>query len=428
MKSTVDVAIVGAGPYGLSLAATLRSLGIEHRIFGVPMQTWAEHMPKGMHLKSPAFGSSLYDPSGNLSFEGYCKAKGLPYDDISLPIPLATYVEYGRAFQEQLVPNLEQVEVTGIEQDGSDFALTLATGERMLARNVVMATGIRDQSYLPPQAHGLPSELVSHTWDHASVGKFRGRSVAVIGGGASALDFAALAADAGAHVQVFVRKDAVKIFDPPAMHRPLLKRLRHPWTGLGTGWKSLACINLPLLFRHLPETFRLDFLRKHLGPSGDWIIKKTIRERVRVFTGVNLSEARREGAKLRLRFSTELGPHEAVVDHLVAGTGYRTDLDRLTFIDANLRAGIKRLSDGSPALNAHFEASVPGLYFVGLAAAASFGPMLRFVYGAEFASKRVALNLAVARVSSQLPVAGVPTPAIPVMNPAMTRPRVAGRH
>lgn len=427
VSSIVDVAIVGAGPYGLSLAAALRRAGVAHRIFGVPMQQWAEHMPIGMHLKSPAFGTSLYDPAGSLTLESWCEARGIPSHDIDWPIPLTTYVDYGRAFQQQLVPHLEQVEVTGLERDSAGFALTLSTGERVLAHNVVLATGIRQFPYLPRQLRGLPPELVTHTCDHVTLDRFRGRSLAVIGAGASALDFAALAASAGAYVQVFVRKQSVRIFDPPVLERPWLQRLRAPWTGLGTGWKSWACVHLPLVFRLLPESLRLKFVRRHLGPSGEWTVKQTIKERVRIFTGVSLSEARAEGAKLRLRFSSELGPHEALVDHLVAGTGYRPNFDRLSFIDAALRAQIRRQADGSPKLNSYFEASVPGLYFVGLAAAASFGPMLRFVYGVEFACKRIVRSLMAAQSVARHPAAQPSTAKLPAMNPAGRDSTVATR-
>jgi cation diffusion facilitator CzcD-associated flavoprotein CzcO len=86
-----DVAIIGAGPYGLSLAAHLRARGVDFRIFGKPMQTWLEHMPKGMRLKSEGFASSLYDPDSKFTLAAYCKERGLAYADTGMPIPLETF-------------------------------------------------------------------------------------------------------------------------------------------------------------------------------------------------------------------------------------------------------------------------------------------------------------------------------------------------
>jgi cation diffusion facilitator CzcD-associated flavoprotein CzcO len=106
--NVIDVAIIGAGPYGLSLAAHLRKRGVEHRIFGRPMQMWQERMPKGMCLKSDGFASSLYDPDDSFTLAHFCRETGLPYQHSGLPIPLETFLSYGLAFQQRLVPQLEE--------------------------------------------------------------------------------------------------------------------------------------------------------------------------------------------------------------------------------------------------------------------------------------------------------------------------------
>src|SRR5262245_36843024 len=93
--SMCDVAIVGAGPYGLSIAAHLKALGIDFRIFGKPMHTWQTHMPKGMKLKSEGFASLLYDPGSTFTLETYCKEKRIPYSPIGLPVPLEVFSAYG---------------------------------------------------------------------------------------------------------------------------------------------------------------------------------------------------------------------------------------------------------------------------------------------------------------------------------------------
>src|ERR1700739_4804318 len=113
-----DVVIIGAGPYGLSIAAHLRARNVHFRIFGSPMRTWIEQMPKGMRLKSDGFASSLFEPDSKFTLEAYCREKGLPYADLGLPVPLETFVAYGLEFQKRFVPQLEQKSVVSLRRDG----------------------------------------------------------------------------------------------------------------------------------------------------------------------------------------------------------------------------------------------------------------------------------------------------------------------
>jgi hypothetical protein len=76
------------------------------------------------------------------------------------------------------------------------------------------------------------------------------------------------------------------------------------------------------------------------------------------------------------------------VDHVIAATGFRVDLNRLSFLSPSLRDDIGEYRR-APILTRNFESSVPGLYFVGSAAAASFGPLMRFTFGARYAARQV---------------------------------------
>jgi hypothetical protein len=79
---------------------------------------------------------------------------------------------------------------------------------------------------------------------------------------------------------------------------------------------------------------------------------------------------------------------QVTVEHLLAATGYRADLARLTFLDARLRSTVRTLA-GTPDVGPDFQSSAPELYFVGPAVAPTFGPVMRFVYGADFAARTV---------------------------------------
>ena len=127
--AVVDIAIIGAGPYGLSLAAHLGRTRRSYRIFGEPMRFWSRHMPRGMRLKSEGFASNLYDPKSEFTLEHYCKENGIPYAHVGLPVPLETFVAYGREFQRRYVPELEQVDVETLVERSPGFELTTAAGE-----------------------------------------------------------------------------------------------------------------------------------------------------------------------------------------------------------------------------------------------------------------------------------------------------------
>src|ERR1700680_4642126 len=121
MTDSSNVAIIGAGPYGLSSADHLRARGIEFRIFGSPMHSWRTRMPAGMFLKSEGFASNLYDPAGRFTLSRFCAENALPYRAIGLPVSLQTFTAYGLAFQRQLVPNVEDKVVVGLDRSPDGF-------------------------------------------------------------------------------------------------------------------------------------------------------------------------------------------------------------------------------------------------------------------------------------------------------------------
>ena len=390
-----DVAIIGAGPYGLSIAAHLRALGVDFRIFGSPMHTWLTHMPKGMRLKSEGFASSLYDPGSTFTLEVYCKEKGIPYGRLGRPVPLEVFTAYGLEFQKRFVPNLENKMVESLKRSGDGFELGLDSGETLTARRVVMAVGLTHYSNFPAELAGLPPSLVSHSSKHSTVDQFRGREVAILGAGASALDLAALLNQAGARVQVLSRKPVIKFHDPPEkLEFSFFDQLRNPITGIGPGWKLFWCANTPLLFRQMPLKFRLDKVKSILGPAPCWFIKEEIIGKVQLLVDVSISEAKVQEGRVCLQLTDSAGTRKSVtVDHVIAATGYKVKLQRLAFMDAQLQSDIRSVED-TPVLSSNFQSTVPGLYFVGASAANTFGPLLRFAFGAGFTAGRLSKHLA----------------------------------
>jgi len=391
-NSTSDVVIIGAGPYGLSIAAHLTTGKLKSRIFGPPMQSWSSHMPQGMKLKSEGFASSLYDPNSTFPLRQYCKENNLPYQDVGLPVPLETFVAYGLEFQRRLVPHLENTDIVSIQKSPSGFALQTASGETLQARNVVIATGITHFAQTPPVLAALPTSYVSHTSDHSDLSRFHGRKVAVLGAGASAIDTAALLRDAGAEVHIIARASSIAFHSPGSEPRPLLERLKNPRSGLGVGWKSKLCSDFPLLFHILPQKLRIRAVQRHLGPAPGWFVREKVEGHIPMHLKTSIQSAHVEDNQVHLNLSTPGGPTTLAVDHIIAGTGFHPALSRLPMLDDKLRTSIKTLND-APILSRQFESSVPGLYFIGLASSISFGPLMRFACGAEFTAKRLAKHL-----------------------------------
>jgi hypothetical protein len=383
-----EIAIIGAGPYGLALGAHLRAAGADFRIFGYPMDLWRNHMPEGMLLKSDGFASNLYDPNGDYPLAKYCRENSIEYSDDRIPVRLDTFVNYGLAFKNRLVPNVEEVLVNSVSQQGDRFELKLSNGETVKARRVVVATGVQHFRHIPKQLEALPAEFVSHTYDHHDLRPLLGRRVAVLGGGASAIDLAALLKSKGSDVQIICRREKL-LFAGPPRDRSLWQRVRHPRSGLGPGLKSRLCTDAPLLFHFMPKDFRTEVVRRHLGPHAGWPMKELIVGRMPVLSGQDLVAASVADEGLNLTVRDRAGTVKTVqVDHAVCGTGYRVDVRRLGYVDAPL---LRRLDhvDYAPVLSTRFESSVKGLFFTGPIAANSFGPLMRFAFGADFACSRL---------------------------------------
>lgn len=359
-------------------------------------------MPEGMLLKSDGFASSLSDPDSAFTIGQYCKEKSLPYSDVGIPVPIQTFIDYGLEFQERMVPTLEETNIVSLKKTSSGFELRTADGQTVRARKVVVAAGITHFGYLPPFLESLPPEQVTHSSAHRDLSKFRGQKVAVIGGGASAVDIAALLHEQGAEVHLVARREKIAFHKPPQEPRPFLKQFTQPRSGLGTGWKSKLSCDAPLLFHKLPRNLRFRAVQRHLGPAPGWFVREKVEGRVPMHLGSTIQGASVENGKVHLRFTESDGTNaELVVDHLIAATGFRVAMSRLSFIDEDLRKQIHSVED-TPVLSTSFESSIKGLYMVGVASANSFGPLTRFAYGAMFTANHITKHLVkAAKVASQ---------------------------
>jgi cation diffusion facilitator CzcD-associated flavoprotein CzcO len=385
-RDDCEVAIVGAGPYGLALGAHLASAGIDTRVFGRPMSFWREHMPKGMKLRSPWAATHIVDPDNLLSLDAFAAVTGLGRPD---PLPLEDFVRYGDWFQKTALPDLDTRRVTRVDAAGRGFRLALDDGPTLRAQRVVIAMGLANQEVRPALFDGLPTELVSHAADHASLDQFRGKRVAVLGRGQSATESAAILNEAGAEVQIICRGPVHWLgaeTSGNAHRRDVYWRLhRLLATKSGVGPFPLNWANeQPDAIHHLPHGLRhrLNARSLRAGAAG-WV-----RERlggVAIDAGRTVRAARPYGSRIML----DLDNGSSTFDHVLLGTGYRIDVARLGVLSPGV-LGALALDEGSPVLGRGYESSVPGLHFVGSSAVKSYGPLLRFVWGAGYAARTMA--------------------------------------
>jgi thioredoxin reductase len=371
------------------------------------MQSWRESMPAGMHLKSDGFASDLFDSGGVYTLKRYCAERGIPYDDLRLPVAIETFVAYGLAFQSQLAPNVEPVDVTQIKRSGDAFELQLQTGETLRANRVVIASGIRYLGQVPETLAPLTPLLCTHSSEHHDLSKFKGQKVVVIGGGSSATDIAALLHATGALTTLVSRHPVTYSVGPGPGPTPLWQRIRRPHFGLGSSLRSTVYTLFPNLFHHLPRKLRLRIVRRHLGPFAAWFVRPLVEGLVAMHEGYSVEQAQPADGGVRLVCVNQQGQRmELQADHVIAATGYKPRVELLSYLSPGLAAQIET-ENQSPVLTRHFESvSVPGLYFTGLLAANSFGPLLRFALGARFCAGRLAAHLRRLVPSS----AEVPTP------------------
>jgi thioredoxin reductase len=378
-----DTTIVGAGPYGLSIAAHLRASGLPFELLGTPLESWRRFMPEGMLLKSERFASNLWDPKRRYTLRRYCEAQRLAYQAVGSPLSLELFLEYAEWFRQQTAIEPRDLKVRQLQRAPGGFDLQLADGTSFTSRRVVLATGHMAYRWVPPELAHLPEPLVLHSTRIGDMRGYSGRDVCVIGAGQSALETAALLHENGAQVRVLVRRAQVD-WNTPSKPRSLAARMVAPDAGVASGWKSFAVSELPRVFRWcFPPERRHRFVAGSYGPSGSWWLRERVEGRVALLlrSQVLSAEAGERGVRLQV-----LGPAGTdVIDaqHVVAATGFAINIDRLEYLEPSLVRSIAREAAGIPALDSRFETSVPGLFIVGVASAPVFGPIMRFMYGAK---------------------------------------------
>jgi cation diffusion facilitator CzcD-associated flavoprotein CzcO len=381
-SSSSKVAVIGAGPYGLAATAHLRDAGVETIVFGEPMAFWDQSMPAGMILRSTSRASSISDPHRALTLERYAQAVGKQLPE---RLTLASFVAYGRWFQEQAARDVDRRRVVRVEPATSGFGLVLDDHERLDVGRVVVAGGIGPFAWRPEQFAGLPPSFVSHSSAIHDVSAFAGRRVLVVGAGQSALEYAALLHESGADIEVVARTPRLRWLRSGSHDASLLSRwgraLLHTPTEVGPPGLNWV-VGAPDVFRRMPRIVRPQIeLRCNYPVGAGWLPPRM--DGITITTGRTVTSAAPHGG--RLRITLDDGTYRDV-DHAVVATGYRIDVRRYEFLGPEVLRSLS-MAGGYPRLATGLEASIRGLHFLGAPSAFTFGPVMRFVTGSWYSAR-----------------------------------------
>ncbi|MGI5508695.1 NAD(P)-binding domain-containing protein [Streptomyces sp. CA-106131] len=236
------------------------------------------------------------------------------------------------------MPPVEDLTVTSVHPcRAAGFRVVTEEGETIESHTVALAVGVMPFLHYPPELLGLPPELVTHSSSHRDLAPFAGKDVTVLGGGQAAMETAALLAEHGAETRVVARAPGLNWNTVPLpTDRGLWQSVRHPHSGLGSGWTTWAWSELPRTFHRLPAATRRRIARSALGPAGAWWLRERFESQVPLQLGHQPRRASAEGSRLRLEFTTSDAARSSsnlLTDHRVAATGFIPDLGRLGLLD-----------------------------------------------------------------------------------------------
>jgi len=368
-----DLLIIGAGPFGLSLAAYAKSLGVDFLVAGRAMEFWKKNMPAGMFLRSASDWS--LDPTDRFSILNYLEALGKTPKDVE-PLSLEFYLQYAQWFQDGAGIETISEYVTRLDQKENGFLATFEDGKAIEAKSVAIAIGMGYFKNLPSALTDiLPAGRYKHTCDAVQLSEYKEKRVLILGGRQSAFEWAALLNDEGAgDVHITHRHESPKFAEADWSWVPPLVD---------------GMVNAPAWFRGLPQEEK-DAIVKRMWGEGrlkvePWLEKRVMKPNRSIHqkAGLVSCNVRTDGA-----LDVKLDNGDAfVVDDVILATGYKVELERLPFLkNGNLFDKIE-VKNGFPVLDPHFQTTAKGLYFTSMSAGQDFGPFFGFTVSVRASAK-----------------------------------------
>jgi cation diffusion facilitator CzcD-associated flavoprotein CzcO len=372
--------IIGAGPFGLAMAAHAQHLGIDYLIAGKAMEFWKNNMPEGMYLRSKC--DWHLDPEGNATIENFLAAQNLTSAEVE-PISRDFYLSYTAWFQHQKQITVLPAYIARLDFIGDhNFLAYTNEGAEIYAENVVVAVGFKYFLHIPPELHQiLPAGSYTHTCDYADMTAMTGKRCLIIGGRQSAFEWAALLSEA----------DAASIHISYRHNSPLFAASDWSWVN-----KIVEdMLESPAWFRNLSQEEK-DSLSYKLWTEGrlkiePWLERRVMKENIKSWPLTLVKDCKKLSTG-ELAVTLNNG-HEIIVDHIILATGYKVNISQVPFIADGNTALTLSTHNGFPVLDAHFQANLPGLFITSMPASQDFGPFFGFTISVRTAARLIGKEL-----------------------------------
>ncbi|MDW7691569.1 NAD(P)-binding domain-containing protein [Flammeovirgaceae bacterium SG7u.111] len=373
MKSPkYDLIIIGAGPYGLSLATIAKAKGLKYLVLGKPLEFWDNNMPKEMILRS---GKGWHiDPLEVHTFQKFLLERS--YDDLNY-FSKKIFIEYGRWFLAKKQLNIAEEYVLNINREDSIYQLDTSDNNTYISSAVVVAIGAKYFYYIPKDiVSNIPANFYSHTCHTIDFHGYANKRILVVGGRQSAFEWATLLTENGCEKVTLSYPSSTPSFSKSnwGIADELVKKYEE-----NPNWYYN-------LSQEKKSKIDQSFWKEGRLKIEPWLEERLKKDKYVAYPNSRVTSCTQKGDFLEIQIDADI---TVKVDHILFATGYKVDIARIPFMkNSNIVEGIDTIN-GSPVLDENYQSNQKGLYFTGISSTKSMGLFFGFLIGVNVASLNI---------------------------------------